>query len=385
MSQGRVVVASDHGGYALKEALKSQLIARGIDIMDVGTHSTDSVDYPVYARAAAETVARGDAWRGIVIDGAGIGSAMVANKIPGVRCGMAFNAATARNAREHNDANVLTLGAGYLDVTAALEIVTIFLSTDCTVDRHQRRVAMIDALDTKGGPPAMTSASNHEALVDRIAQVLTRNPAILAPIAAAGAPASNICTTCNPQKPRGELKDGLQDACCTVCVTSAPERVRQILGGGEGFRVTSRLGIDTDTISVASVIDHTLLKANATYADIDALCDEAIKCGFASVCVNPFYVRRAAQRLRGQKPLVCTVVGFPLGATPSENKALETRRAIRDGAREIDMVINIGALKSGDHQTVYEDIRRVAEAAHEGRAILKVIIETLWKEPTKKH
>ncbi|MBT3218974.1 MAG: deoxyribose-phosphate aldolase [Proteobacteria bacterium] len=127
---------------------------------------------------------------------------------------------------------------------------------------------------------------------------------------------------------------------------------------------------------VAKFIDHTLLKANATYGQLNTLCDEAIKYGFASVCVNPLYVKRCAQRLRGQQPLVCTVVGFPLGATPRENKALETRRAIRDGAREVDMVLAIGALKSGDEKYVYDDIRLVAEAAHEGGAILKVIIET---------
>ena len=107
---------------------------------------------------------------------------------------------------------------------------------------------------------------------------------------------------------------------------------------------------------LARLIDHTLLRADATYAEIDKLCDEAIKYGFASVCVNPAHVRRCAQKLRGAQPVVCTVVGFPLGATPSEVKALEARRAIRDGAREIDMVIAIGALKSGDYCYVFDDI-----------------------------
>ena len=148
MAQGRVVLASDHGGFALKEALKAHLHNRGTEVLDVGTHSKDSCDYPVFARAAAVAGAEGRAWRGVIIDGAGIGSSMVANKVPGVRCGMAFNAATARNAREHNDANVLTLGAGYLDVATATEIVDIFLSTDCTVDRHRRRVAA----DPRAGP-----------------------------------------------------------------------------------------------------------------------------------------------------------------------------------------------------------------------------------------
>ncbi|MEO7327384.1 MAG: deoxyribose-phosphate aldolase [Minicystis sp.] len=127
---------------------------------------------------------------------------------------------------------------------------------------------------------------------------------------------------------------------------------------------------------LAKLIDHTLLKPEATYTDIDRLCDEAIKYSFASVCVNPIHVKRCAQRLRGASSVVCTVVGFPLGSTPSEIKALEARRAIRDGAKEIDMVLAIGALKSGDTKYVYEDIRLVAEAAHDGRAILKVILET---------
>src|SRR5690349_5970495 len=109
---GPVVLASDHGGYALKEAIKRHLKDRSIAHIDVGTHSKDAVDYPVFARAAAEAVARGEAWRGIIVDGAGIGSGMVANKVPGVRSAMAFDLATAKNGREHNDANVLTLGAG---------------------------------------------------------------------------------------------------------------------------------------------------------------------------------------------------------------------------------------------------------------------------------
>ena len=150
---GRVVLAADHGGFALKEAIKRHLASKGTDVLDVGTTSADPCDYPVFARAAAEAVASGQAWRGIVIDGAGIGSSMVANKVPGVRAGMAFDVATAKNAREHNDANVLTLGAGYLAEDLALRIVDVFLSTDCTVERHRRRVAMIDALDTERNAP----------------------------------------------------------------------------------------------------------------------------------------------------------------------------------------------------------------------------------------
>ena len=108
MTSKRVALGSDHGGFPLKQALKAWLQGKGIDVLDVGTHSKDACDYPVFARAAAEAVASGQAWRGVVVDGAGIGSCMVANKVKGVRAGMAFNVATANNAREHNDANVLT-------------------------------------------------------------------------------------------------------------------------------------------------------------------------------------------------------------------------------------------------------------------------------------
>lgn len=127
---------------------------------------------------------------------------------------------------------------------------------------------------------------------------------------------------------------------------------------------------------VARFIDHTLLKPEATRAEIEVLCAEARQNNFASVCVNPHWVKECAYLLHGSPVKVCTVVGFPLGATPADVKAYETRRAIFDGATEIDMVINIGALKSGDDETVKRDIRAVVEAAHEGCAIVKTILET---------
>lgn len=127
---------------------------------------------------------------------------------------------------------------------------------------------------------------------------------------------------------------------------------------------------------VARFIDHTLLKPEATRGEIETLCTEAREFGFASVCVNPTWVKDCAFQLYGSPVKVCTVVGFPLGATPWDVKAYETRRAIFDGATEIDMVINIGALKSGDDECVKRDIRAVVEAAHEGCAIVKTIIET---------
>ena len=127
---------------------------------------------------------------------------------------------------------------------------------------------------------------------------------------------------------------------------------------------------------VAGYIDHTLLKPEATREEIEKLCKEAATFKFASVCVNPTWVKECAWLLHGSEARVCTVVGFPLGATLPDVKAYETRRAIFDGATEIDMVINIGALKSGDDGLVRRDICGVVDAAHEGCAIVKVIIET---------
>lgn len=369
---GPVVLASDHGGFPLKEAIKRYLVKRAIVHIDVGTHSTEACDYPVFAQAASEAVARGEAWRGVLVDGAGIGSGMVANKVPGVRAGMAYNVASAKNAREHNDANVLTLGASSLGEELALKIVDVFLSTECTADRHIRRVAMIDALDAGRSPKRTSStmasaSSDHESLVQAIIEVLTASPHLLAPALSGGGAADlgapNLCA------------DG-QCIACGSCVSKRTDSVRSIIGNDRGMRLMSTLGLGQVPDDIAKLIDHTLLRPEATYADIEKLCDEARKFGFASVCVNPMHVKRCAERLQGASAVVCTVVGFPLGATPSEVKALEARRAIRDGAREIDMVIPIGALKSGDHRYVYDDIRVVAEAARDGRAKLKVILET---------
>ncbi len=125
---------------------------------------------------------------------------------------------------------------------------------------------------------------------------------------------------------------------------------------------------------LARWIDHTILKPDATRQEIEKICDEAIEFGFASVCVNPTWVPLVYKKLRGHSPKVCTVVGFPLGATFPEVKARETELAVQQGADEIDMVINIGALKSGDYELVEHDIRSVVRAA--GRRIVKVIIES---------
>lgn len=141
-------------------------------------------------------------------------------------------------------------------------------------------------------------------------------------------------------------------------------------------RLTSTLGVIPADVTLARMIDHTLLKPDATQDKIAQLCFEARKYHFASVCVNPTNVRICADLLKGTDVKVCTVVGFPLGATPTEVKVFETMNALKDGATEIDMVINIGALKSGDTELVAKDIRGVVEASHKAGALTKVIIET---------
>ena len=148
----RVAIGADHGGYELKEALRA-LLAADYEVIDCGTHSKDPVDYPDIAVAVARLVAAGDAWRGILIDGAGIGSCMAANKIAGVRAAMCYDQATAVNSREHNNANVLTLGAGLIGPNLAQQIVRTWLNTEFAGGRHAARVAKIDALDGMRAAP----------------------------------------------------------------------------------------------------------------------------------------------------------------------------------------------------------------------------------------
>ena len=142
-----VAIGADHGGFDLKETLKADLGGMGLDVNDVGTYSKAAVDYPDYAHEVAKLVSSGKAWRGIMIDGAGIGSCIVANKVPGVRAGMAYDYSSAVNSREHNDTNVLTLGAGLIGVNLAKQIVKTWLSTEFGGERHARRVDKISAVE----------------------------------------------------------------------------------------------------------------------------------------------------------------------------------------------------------------------------------------------
>jgi deoxyribose-phosphate aldolase len=316
----QVALGADHGGFELKEQLKSYLREKGHAVRDLGTNSKEPVDYPKIAHAVAELVASGAVRFGIMVDGAGIGSAMTANKVPGVLAAAAYSEDLARNSREHNDANVLTLGAGQVDTETAKRIVDVFLTTDCTVDRHRKRVNMIRDYDKKGPrdvSPTDLSADEISRIAERVKQLLQQGGSAPAVVAAA----------------------------------LPPEKL-------------------------VKLIDHTVLKPDATAVDIEKLCSEAKEYGFYSVCVNPTWVSKARALLRGTSVKVCAVVGFPLGAQAPDTKTLEARRALREGAQEIDMVINIGALKSKDDILVARDIRGVVETCDEARALSKVILET---------
>ncbi len=329
-----IAIGSDHGGFDLKQRLIPYLQSLGHRVSDCGTDSKDAVDYPVIANAVATKVSEGKCDVGIIVDGAGIGSAMAANKVAGVRAAACYNEALARNSREHNGANVLTLGSGQTTLSDAQSIISTFIGNDCTELRHQRRVDLImdierDRLRKSSGPDSLNasrkgpdvdlSPQDIERIANRVKDLLSGS------LPTAGAPASG------------------------------PTHV--------------------DAVSLAQMIDHTVLKPDASRSDVEKLCKEAIEHNFFSVCVNSTWVPLARDLLRNSPVKVCAVVGFPLGAMPPQIKALEARKAIREGAKEIDMVINVGALKSGDTKLVLEDIRAVVEACKDGRALSKVILE----------
>jgi len=167
---------------------------------------------------------------------------------------------------------------------------------------------------------------------------------------------------------------GLDCSACGLCIVRTPSRVQEIVDSGAS-RITSSIGVKDVPLNLAKYIDHTLLKPDVNESQIRKLCEEAKEYKFASVCVNPGWVKLCAELLRGTGVKVCTVIGFPLGATSTEAKVAETIQAIKDGADEIDMVINVGALKSKNYDFVREDIRRVKQACGPN-IILKVILET---------
>jgi len=147
--QRTVAIGADHGGFEMKEILKGYLAELGYRVTDCGTNSKEAVDYPDFALAVAQLVSENKAWRGIVIDGAGIGSCMTANKVPGVKAAMCYDYSSASNSREHNNANVLTLGAGLIGMNLAKQIVKTFLETEFGGGRHARRIEKIDLIEKK--------------------------------------------------------------------------------------------------------------------------------------------------------------------------------------------------------------------------------------------
>ena len=303
-----VALGADHGGFRLKETLKPLLAGLGLEVRDVGVFDEKPADYPDIAQKVAELVARGEARRGVIIDGAGIGSSIAANKVSGIRAALCYDRASARNSREHNDANVLTLGARLLTAGQAEEVLRTWLETPFAGGRHTARV-------------------------EKIARI---------------------------EEQYGRVQQPLPD----------------VRGSDRRRAVTEPRASASGSGPIASLIDHTLLRPEATHADIVKLCGEARQYGFATVCINPYWVPLAASELAGSAVKVCTVAGFPLGATSTEAKVAEAAAALRAGAREIDMVINVGALRSGDCDAVKLDIQAVARVCHDANAIVKVILET---------
>ncbi len=362
----KIAIGADHGGFELKEKLKKYISEKDIDIEDCGTYSSDPVDYPKYAYAVAKQVGDGRCNRGIIIDGAGIGSCMAANKVAGVRAALCYDLSSANNSREHNDANVLTLGAGLIGLGLAKQIIDTWLSTDCTEDRHKKRVAMINDIE-KGNPPKIAEQpTTTDTCGDISAEDLRK---------IAGRIQSLTGGSCQTVDDNIVCTNG-----STVVIHYGhstdidPESVQKIIDAGAGRIGYTPNGKDVPS-DIASYIDHTILNPQATSDDIKKLCEEAKTYSFASVCVNPCNVKLCSRMLRGTSVKVCSVVGFPFGATAPEIKGMETRRAIRDGAKEIDMVINIGALKDGNDDLVLKDIRAVTDACRDGSAHSKVIIE----------
>lgn len=171
--------------------------------------------------------------------------------------------------------------------------------------------------------------------------------------------------------------------CVQRCAQTCAKKTREIIAAGAD-RVSASERLTRVDPAVAALIDHTLLKPEATEADIVKLCQEASRYGFASVCVNPYWVAKAAAELAGTPVKVCTVAGFPLGASCTETKVAEAEAAIRAGAGEVDMVMNVGALRSGDLDRVRLDIAAVAQTCHTHKAILKVILETALLDDNQK-
>jgi len=187
-----------------------------------------------------------------------------------------------------------------------------------------------------------------------------------------------------PKKGEGlNLPDQVCPGCVQRCAQTCARNTREIIAAGAD-RVSASERLTKIDPAIAALIDHTILKPEATRADVIKVCREARQYGFASVCVNPYWVPLVRSELAGSLVKVCTVVGFPLGATSTEAKVAEAAAALGSGAQEIDMVINVGALRSGDDEAVKLDIQGVVKVSHAAGAIVKVILETALLDDTQK-
>ena len=203
-------------------------------------------------------------------------------------------------------------------------------------------------------------------------------------LARVGSPSATPQAASAAKKGEGlNLPDEVCPGCTQRCAQTCARNTKQIIAAGAD-RVSASERLTKIDPAIAAVIDHTILKPEATRADVVKICREARQYNFASVCVNPYWVPLVRAELSGSNVKVCTVVGFPLGATSTEAKVAETAAALRAGAEEIDMVINVGALRSGDHEAVKLDIQQVVKVSHEARAIVKVILETALLDDNEK-
>lgn len=196
-------------------------------------------------------------------------------------------------------------------------------------------------------------------------------------------PASGMAGAAQKKGEGLNLPDQVCPGCVQRCVQTCARNTKEIIAAGAS-RVTASEKLTKIDPTIAALIDHTILKPEATRTDVQKICREARQYGFASVCVNPYWVPLVKAELAGSAVKVCTVVGFPLGATSTEGKVCETAAALRAGAQEIDMVINVGALRSGDTDAVKNDIESVVRVAHQAGAIVKVILETALLDDTQK-
>ena len=305
---------------------------------------------------------------------------MAANKVPGILAANCYDKTTARNSREHNNANVLTLGARLLNIDQTKEIIDEWLNTECTEERHLRRASQIHQIQ-KGVITFTSLPSNPKQ--DNVPEISNQNSSgVTVPDLSADDLERIVQEITNILKSQGIAQQSgeTQCSCCGsdcggLCAEKSSDAVREFINIG-AKRISYTEGGNGVPQDIARYIDHTLLRPDANQEDIKKLCQEAKEYGFASVCLNPIYVKLAADILKDTPVKVCTVIGFPFGTHLPEIKSMEARRAIRDGAREIDMVINIGALKNRDLDLLYRDIRGVVEACDDGGAICKVIFET---------